>query len=242
MKKHRTTALGLTAGLLGGGAAGLMIGVPALTNAADDPAVVQQDDGTTPDSTVPSDDTTDDTTADTTPDATDEATPDATDDATQELDREARIREALQELVDAGTITAEQADAVASHLADELPVRERYGPFGRHHHGRGFDGEVVAGLLGITTEQLRDALRDGSSIADIAAENGVDVQVVIDALVAEVQDHLDVAVADGRLTQAEADEKLAEATERITDMVNRSRPADATPDATTDDTTPDTTD
>jgi hypothetical protein len=48
----------------------------------------------------------------------------------------------------------------------------------------------------------------------------VDVQVVIDALVAEAEAHLDEKVAEGGLTQEEADERLAEITEQITDRVN----------------------
>ena len=43
-------------------------------------------------------------------------------------------------------------------------------------------------------------------------------------MVAEAQDHLAEGVAEGRLTQEEADEKLAEITERITDVVNNGRP------------------
>jgi lipoate-protein ligase A len=47
---------------------------------------------------------------------------------------------------------------------------------------------------------------------------------VIDALVAEFKAHLDEEVASGEHTQEEADQKLAKATERITDMVNNGRP------------------
>jgi polyhydroxyalkanoate synthesis regulator phasin len=219
MNKQRATALGLTAGLLGGGAAGLLLGVPALTSAAGDGvAVVAQQDDTTDDTTT-DDTTTDDTTSDT---ATDDTT---SDEATADHEPGERIRAALQDLVDAGTITTEQADAVAAHLAEQLPAR------GGHRGGRpgghgAFDGEVVAGLLGITPEALRDALRDGSSISELAEANGVEIQTVIDALVAEAREHVQLAVTAGRLTQAEADEKLADITERITEMVDRSRPAD----------------
>jgi hypothetical protein len=80
--------------------------------------------------------------------------------------------------------------------------------------------DVVADALGITDDELRTALEDGQTIAQVAEANGVDVQTVIDALVAEAKAHLDERVADGDLTQAEADERLADITERITDMVN----------------------
>ena len=204
--RRRGTILGVTAGVLGGGLVGLAMTVPTFTNAASEDtgdtvvAALQEDDETGTDET-----TTDEST-------TDEASTRAGD----------RLRAALQPLVDDSTLTAEQADAVAEHLAGQLPER------GDHHHGRGhrpgMDGEVVADLLGIEVSELRSALRDGQSIADLAEANDVDVQTVIDALVAEAEGHLDLAVEDGRLTEAEAAERLADLTERITARVNGERP------------------
>jgi hypothetical protein len=52
----------------------------------------------------------------------------------------------------------------------------------------------------------------------------VDAQTVIDALVAEASARLDEKVADGDLTQAEADERKADLEERITNLVNAERP------------------
>jgi hypothetical protein len=77
----------------------------------------------------------------------------------------------------------------------------------------------VAGLLGMTTDELVASLGDGASLADVAADQGVDVQAVIDLLVADAQDRLDAAVADGHLTADEAAEKRAEMEARIADMV-----------------------
>ena len=51
------------------------------------------------------------------------------------------------------------------------------------------------------------------------------MQTVIDAMVAEAKTRLDEKVAAGELTQEEADQKLAELTERITDSVNNGMPA-----------------
>ena len=50
------------------------------------------------------------------------------------------------------------------------------------------------------------------------------MQTVIDTLVNAAKEHLDEAVTNGRLTQEEADAKLVEITERITEMVNTARP------------------
>ena len=132
----------------------------------------------------------------------------------------------LQELVDDGTLTSEQADTVATFLVENRP--ERPGGFpGRHGRWHvGIESGEIAELFGLEPEELRDLLRDGQSLADIATAQGVDVQTVIDTLVNAAKEHLDEAVANGRLTQEEADAKLAELTERITERVNTARPAD----------------
>lgn len=135
-------------------------------------------------------------------------------------DRGARLRGSLQALVDDGTLTSEQADAVTEHLTAQLPDRG----FHRGHRRPGMDGDVVAGLLGIETDELRSALRDGQSIAELAEANAVDPQVVIDALVDQAQSHLDLAVENGRLTDEEAAEKASVLEERITSRVNGERP------------------
>lgn len=94
---------------------------------------------------------------------------------------------------------------------------------GRRGH-RGPKLEAAAEAIGVTVEDLHAALEDGQTIAQVAEANGVDVQTVIDALVADANAHLDEAVAEGRLSAEEADEKRAELTERITERVNNPRP------------------
>ena len=80
--------------------------------------------------------------------------------------------------------------------------------------------DEAADAIGIEEDELLDALRDGQTIAEVAESNGVDPQTVIDALVAATQERLDDAVADGRIEQEDADERLADVTERITEFVN----------------------
>ena len=87
-----------------------------------------------------------------------------------------------------------------------------------------FGIEAAATALGMTTAELRTAVQSGQTLAQIAADKGVDVQVVIDALKAELAEHLAEEVTSGEITQEQADQKLAKASERITDMVNNGRP------------------
>ncbi|MEI7886935.1 MAG: hypothetical protein WCJ04_06050 [Actinomycetes bacterium] len=140
-------------------------------------------------------------------------------------DPAARIGSVLAPLVEAGTINQAQADAVtqaliAAHKA-EGPRGEQGGP-GRGHRGPGV--EAAATALGMTKDELRTAVQSGQTLAQVAAAKGVDVQVVIDAVKAELSTHLAEAVSSGKMTQAQADQKLAQATERITAMVNNGRP------------------
>jgi hypothetical protein len=210
-RNRRTTAFGVTAGLLSGGVIGLLVAMPSFSNAAAQDTTTPPTTPPTTDVVVNDDSATDDTSAD---------TPDAPPtDADRQAQAEERIRTELQNLVDDGTITGAQADSVAADLSTTFPGRGPGGP-GGHHRGPGFDGEVLAGLLGVDVDTLRADLREGNTVAEIAGEQGVDVQTVIDSLVAEAESHLDLSVENGRLTQEEADAKLADVTERITDFVN----------------------
>ena len=91
------------------------------------------------------------------------------------------------------------------------------GPRGRHL-------EAAAAAIGIEEDALRDALQNDQTIAQVAQANNVDPQTVVDALVADVSARIDEKVAEGDLTQAEADEKKAELSERITALVNGEKP------------------
>jgi hypothetical protein len=94
--------------------------------------------------------------------------------------------------------------------------------------GRGFgdrdeavsDESVAAKAIGITEAQLETALQGGQSLAAVAKSKGVDVQKVIDALVADANDELAAAVKSGALTQAQADELKANVEQRVTAQVN----------------------
>ena len=154
---------------------------------------------------------TDTTTETTVPAQTDESEAEAT-----RPEPGAWLSETLAPLVADGTITQAQADAVIAAIQEARPDHGLRG----HRFGRGVNLEIAATAIGISTEDLRTALQDGQSLAEVAQANGVDPQVVIDAFVADLQTHLAARVESGALTQAEADEKLANATERITAMVN----------------------
>lgn len=79
--------------------------------------------------------------------------------------------------------------------------------------GRGADRQVAldaaAEALGMTSDELSAQLWGGKTLADVADEKGVDIQVVQDAVNAAIQDAtkaaIEQAVTDGTLTQDKAD-------------------------------------
>lgn len=119
----------------------------------------------------------------------------------------------LQGLVDEGTITVAQRDTVIATLQAARPASGEHEGHqdrqGRRAERRQASLETAASVIGVTADELKAALQSGQSIAQVATANGVDPQTVIDALVAEATTDL---------------------TQRITDMVNGVRPADAPAD------------
>jgi len=212
---NRVVAAGLTLGVLGGTAAGLVFGVPGLTSAAPSDtvmppaAMVQQVDDTDAPVDRP---------------------------AEAPAGAGASLRDTLQTLVDDGTITADQADAVTARLVENRPERGDRGERGEGRDegrgegrgpglfGRGVASEALTDLLGLDAQELRQQLRDGATLSEIAIAQGVDPHAVIDELFAELTERVDNAVENGRIDQAEADQKLADSEAKITDMVNNGRP------------------
>jgi len=137
---------------------------------------------------------------------------------TPEVRASERVLELLGPLVGDGTITEAQAGAVAEVLAEGFEHRRG----GR----RGFGLEAAAGLLGISVDDIRTALESGSTLADVAADNGSSADDLIDGLVADAEERLDEAIAEGRFDESEKADRIAEITERVTAMVNGDLPID----------------
>ncbi len=79
-------------------------------------------------------------------------------------------------------------------------------------------------VLGMTQAEIRDMRHDGLSIAEIAAKQAVDVQKVIDALVARWQERIAVRVANGALTADQAAALKTQLQTKATTMVNSTAP------------------
>jgi hypothetical protein len=90
--------------------------------------------------------------------------------------------------------------------------------------GRGATTGTVAQVLGLTQAQLQDLRHDGLSISQIATQQKVEIQKVIDALVARWTERIQVRLTNGALTQAEADALKAQLLKRVQDMVSSTEP------------------
>jgi uncharacterized protein (DUF433 family) len=139
----------------------------------------------------------------------------------------AAARTELDEAVQAGRLSRREADRLLDELVERIEDVPGDRGFG-HRHGPGFGfgpgpgfgpaGEVLdaaAKALGISSERLVERLRDGESLADIAADEGVAIADVRAAARAAAKAELDEAVDAGRLTRRQADELLDAIAERI---------------------------
>lgn len=75
--------------------------------------------------------------------------------------------------------------------------------------------EVAAQELGIGTEALRDRLREGESLSDIAAEQGKTLRDLAEAFLAAQEEALSEAAEQGYFTRVEAAWRLQQARLRI---------------------------
>jgi predicted RNase H-like HicB family nuclease len=110
------------------------------------------------------------------------------------------------------------ADRVAE-LKANLPTQLSQ-PFHMGHKGPGGLGApfgnarshiaIVAKVFGMSEADLLTALQGGKSIAEVAKEKNIALDKVVDALVADRAETLKQAVSNGRITQAQADQMLAD--------------------------------
>jgi len=122
--------------------------------------------------------------------------------------------ETLDEAVAEGTLTEEQAERLQE---GKFPFR---GFGGRLWHRHGDVMGAAAEVLDMPQADLMEQLRDGNSLAEVAEAQGMDVETFKAALLDQVQAQLNELVADGDLTQEQADEIFQRTEEKIDDIVS----------------------
>ncbi|MBI5666558.1 MAG: hypothetical protein HZC41_01000 [Chloroflexi bacterium] len=133
------------------------------------------------------------------------------------------LTDAINAAVENGDLTQKRADRLLERL-DEVVARVINGELPR----RAVERAVQLGVLhlaadetGLLPREIIVQLRDGSTLADILTENGVDVNTFINDAAERLDTRLDRLVERGRITQERADDLLAQFRARLTERINR---------------------
>jgi hypothetical protein len=169
-------------------------------------------------------------------------TPKAPDGATGAAGRDARdvldtVVDAASRKIDAAVADGRLDEARAKQIKERLarfaarvsarPDGERMrhrrpGAAIRRHLRRAAIG-IAAEAIGVEPGELREARRNGQSIADVARANDVDPQTVIDAVVDAAGEKIDTAVANDRIDESRAATIKERLGERVTTLVHATR-------------------
>jgi hypothetical protein len=140
-----------------------------------------------------------------------------------EADVKTRLLARIDAALAAGRITSDQAATLRERISNAAPcsrpVRRAIRRHVRHHFL-----SLAAGYLDLTPKELRAQL-PGTSLAALAVKNGKTVDGLVGALVAPAKNRLAKAVSAQKLTQAQADARLAELQQRVEKLVEKSFPA-----------------
>ena len=115
---------------------------------------------------------------------------------------------ALNAAVDEGLLTAEQAEQIQSREGR----KGRRGGGGNRLGGiidRAEVQQTLAGILGISVEELEAAREDGTKLPELIEELGLDAEEVKAEMQAAREAAIQQAVEDGTITQEQADELLS---------------------------------
>jgi hypothetical protein len=134
--------------------------------------------------------------------------------------------DAVNDKVADGTISEEDAADIIERI--ESGEGRLFPPFGGQggHHGKmqrlhGLVIENSAEVLGLEVDALKEELQAGNSLADVATAQGTDLEQFKADVLTAVAGDLAEKVADGSITQEQADtvlEKLTESIDRIVEF------------------------
>jgi uncharacterized protein (DUF433 family) len=111
--------------------------------------------------------------------------------------------------------------AVAGLLAaGSVSAAAAAGPGGQGGGGRGgvrMAGQTAAATIGISPDDLRNQVRGGKTVGQIATEHGVDPSTVVNAIVVALTQQIDQKAAAGTIDAGRADQ----AKQKLPDVANR---------------------
>jgi hypothetical protein len=139
----------------------------------------------------------------------------------------AQLTDQINQAVTDGRLTQERADKLLTSLEDVV-TRAINGELFPNRMGRGAAGRASQGILiqaaadatDLRVPQILMQLRSGSTLSDIITANGATVDAVVGNAVAVATEQVNAAVADGRLSQEQADQLIPNLPDLYTAAVN----------------------
>ncbi len=130
------------------------------------------------------------------------------------------LKDALAGLVQNGTLTQAQSDAVVQAVQDTAKTEGRGGA--GHPRARIVEGavKVAADTIGVTPQDLVQARQSGKSIADVANEHNVNPTDVVNAIVTAGNQKIDSLVTAGTITPDQASKAKARLPQMADKLVN----------------------
>jgi len=146
----------------------------------------------------------------------------------------AKIEAILAALVGEGKLTGVQKDAVLARLkeAAEKEAAEKVGAKRPAFHWKGALGDHLKGVatfLGLTERELTAALREGKSLADVAAARGKTRAALITAITTSANAKVDEALAAKKIDAEQAVKAKAEIAKHVESLVDRKHDAKTEP-------------
>ena len=138
-----------------------------------------------------------------------------------EANVKARLLARVDAALSAGTITSDQATKLRERIENATLCSGAL----RHkvRHGVHHVLAAAADYLGLTPKELREQL-PGTSLAALATKQGKTVSGLEAAMLTPVKDRLAKAVAEKRITQAQADQRLDRLQKLVDRLVNKTFP------------------
>jgi hypothetical protein len=134
-------------------------------------------------------------------------------------------RMAVTAVVVLSLVGAGGAIAASGHSSNSnaTAARQGCGP-GAAGGPRAPGADAIASYLGVTKAELRTARENGTSLAQLAQQQGKSVDGLKQAIYNDAKAHLDKAVAAGRITSAQAASMLSNLQSHLDDIVNSTGP------------------
>ncbi|MHB8986148.1 MAG: DUF2680 domain-containing protein, partial [Eubacteriales bacterium] len=124
---------------------------------------------------------------------------------------ESTKKQMLDEAVQQGRLTREQADKMAAKMGNDKGWAGFFGGKGMRDGGRPFGRNLdgAAGVLGLTADQLKQELQSGKTMQQIVEGHGLTMDQFKQQMLDAQKQDLAKKVSDGKLTQEQADKIIS---------------------------------